>query len=86
MADVANKKYLIDLGMGVLFLLCFFSGLVRWPTRGVGGGIGFLVSVIHLFSGILLALLVFIHVMLNWDWIVCMTKKRFSGTDKKEAK
>lgn len=83
MADVANKKYLIDLGMGVLFLLCFFSGLLRLITRGAGGGMGFFMMMVHLFSGVLLALLVFIHVMFNWDWIICMTKKRFSGKDEK---
>jgi len=83
MSDVANKKYVIDFWMGIMFILCFFSGLLRLITRGVGGGMGFPMMMIHLFSGVLLSLLVFLHVMLNWNWIVCMSKKRFSGNDEK---
>mgnify|MGYP006282964771 FL=1 len=83
MADVANKKYVIDLWMGVMFLLCFFSGLLRLITRGAGSGMGFLMMAVHLFSGVLLALLLFLHVRLNWDWIICMTKKRCSDNDEK---
>lgn len=79
MTDIAHKKYRIDLAMGFFFLLCFITGLLRWPTRGVGGGIGFLISTIHLLTAIILTVLVLFHLSLNWDWLVCMTKKK--GTD-----
>jgi len=77
MKSTADIKYWIDVGMGISFLLCFVTGLLKWPTRGAGGlGPRYLVTVVHDFTGLFLGVFVFFHVLLNWEWIVCMTKKK----------
>jgi len=35
-------------------------------------------STIHDWSGIVMVLLVLVHLILHWDWIVCETKNIFS--------
>lgn len=75
----SQLKYLIDFGMGVSFLLCFITGLMKWPTKTVGRmEPGFLVNFLHDYAGILLGLFVFIHLIINWSWVIHMTKKIFS--------
>lgn len=69
-------KYYVDLGMGSMFILSFITGLMKWPTRIIGGmGQHSFGTVIHDFSGLFLGVFVFFHLLLNWNWIVCMTKK-----------
>lgn len=72
----SRLKYYIDIGMGITFLLCFITGLIKWPTKVIGaGGSRMISTMIHDFSGLFLGLFVFIHLLLNLDRIICMTKK-----------
>lgn len=69
-------KYYVDLGLGSMFIVCFITGLMKWPTKVIGGmGQHWAGSLLHDFSGLFLGVFVFFHLLLNWDWIVCMTKK-----------
>jgi hypothetical protein len=74
----SRLKYYIDIGMGITFLLSFITGLMKWPSKVNGvGGPRLISTLIHDFSGLFLGLFVFIHLLLNLDWIICMcmTKK-----------
>ena len=74
-----NKiKYFVDILMGIFFLILFFTGLIKWPSKAFGNMIpSSFVSLIHDYSGIFLGIIVIIHLILNWSWIINMTKKSF---------
>jgi len=72
----SQLKYYVDLGMGAMFILCFITGLMKWPTKIIGGmGRNSFAMVVHDFSGLFLGVFVLFHLLLNWNWMVCMTKK-----------
>ena len=77
---ITRIKYLVDLGMGVMFLACFLTGIVKWPGfLQVFGLSEFLlplnrISLLHDRSGFLLGVLVFAHHALNWKWVVATTR------------
>jgi hypothetical protein len=74
-------RYCLDLSMGIVFLICFVTGIFKFTVLmhilGLTGIIMplALMSDIHDWSGILLGILVAIHIMLNCRWIVAMTRK-----------
>jgi cytochrome b subunit of formate dehydrogenase len=82
-----TRNYLIALVMGLLALVQAVSGFVLWlalPSGGRGGGGGtFLFSrdvwlTMHNRAAIALTVIVIIHIILHWGWIVHMTKSYFS--------
>lgn len=79
MAIIIKKsiiKYIIDVSMGMSFLLCFITGLMKWPVKTVGKTVpSETITLIHDYSGIFLGLIVLIHLILNWKWIISMTNK-----------
>ncbi len=84
----ATRNYLIAMVMGLLALMQAVSGFVLWlalPSggRGAAGGGTFLWSratwlTIHDRVAVILIVIVIIHVILHWGWIVRMTKSYFS--------
>ena len=78
-------KYITDFGLLVSFLGVTFTGIVKFRSFLYMLGIHFnydsmnmgLYRTIHDWSGIVMAALVLIHIILNWDWIVAMTKNYF---------
>jgi len=77
-------NYLIDVGLLLSFLTCFISGLIKWP--GIIDVIGTSlyrtlhvsnISTLHDMSGLIMGVLVLIHLVLHWKWIVSMTKTMF---------
>ena len=77
---IAKVNYVVDVGLGVSFLLVFIAGLVKFPGLVGGFGIRFgdlpigTISAIHDWSGLIMGILVFIHILLNWGWIKATTK------------
>ena len=73
--------YSVDLAMGIVFLLSFFTGLLKFTlllrVTGLSARIlpSALISDIHDWSGILLGVLVFLHLYMHRRWILAMTKK-----------
>ena len=74
-------NYLIDVGLALSFFICFVTGLIKWP--GLISIIGVSaynvlhvpnISIMHDRSGLIMGLLVLIHLVLHWKWIVCVTK------------
>ncbi len=75
----------VDLLMGIAFLVCFVTGLLKYTVLLQLSGLNQVVlpsaflSDLHDQSGILLGLLVFIHLYLNRKWIIAMTGKIIGG-------
>ena len=74
----AKLNYFIDLLLAVAFILVAITGILKFP-----GWFGYLqlpwrtLSKIHDWSGITMAVLVLVHLVLHWNWIVSMTKSFF---------
>jgi len=81
----ATRNYLIALVMALLALVQAVSGFVLWlvlPQGGRGDGGTFLWSrdawlTIHNRAAIALTVIVVIHIILHWSWIVRTTKSYF---------
>jgi hypothetical protein len=75
----------IDLLMGIAFLVCFVTGLLKYTVLLQLSGLNNVIlpaaflSDLHDQSGILLGVLVFIHLYLNRKWIITMTGKIIAG-------
>ena len=88
-------NYIVDFLAFVSFITTALSGLAIkfFMPSGVRQGrlqefLGIqkgIWSEIHNWSGILLIIFVLIHLILHWDWIVCMTRNIFQ-VDKCENK
>lgn len=84
-------KYILDIGLGISFLLVAFTGIFKFKgfRKFLGITLSYrdfpmpLISFIHDWSGVVMAVIVLLHLILNWDWIVCTTKSFFCN-DKKE--
>ena len=73
--------YIIDILLLILIILSFITGIIKFPGLFRFIGIEYLyfpfntISTIHDWSGLLMGVLIFIHLILHWKWIVLMTKK-----------
>lgn len=82
MMDKTKINYWVDVGMGIAFIFAFITGIFKFPvlTRSFIGVFRLIPSrtmnIIHDWSGLLMGLLVLAHLILHWNWIVCMTKKK----------
>jgi cytochrome b subunit of formate dehydrogenase len=90
-----KTNYIIDLLALVSFIIAAISGLVIrfFMPSGVRQGrlqefLGIQKGVwseIHDWAGIIFIVLIIIHFILHWDWVLCMTKNIFNS-DKCETK
>jgi hypothetical protein len=77
----SDAYYLIDIGMGVTFLVSFITGILKFKeSLLLFAGIGiylptFWLNFVHDRAGILMAFFVLIHLILHFKWIKVMTKK-----------
>jgi len=77
-------NYYIDVLMLISFIINAITGLIIFfflPTGVKRGSYQEFLGIIkqnwldvHNWSGLLLLLIVVIHLILHWNWIVCMTK------------
>jgi hypothetical protein len=74
-------RYGVDVLMGVVFLICFVTGLFKFTLlMRMLGLTGFVLplarmSDIHDWSGIALGVLVAAHLVINRRWILSMTRR-----------
>jgi len=75
----SKLNYWIDVGLAITFILCFLTGIIKWPAfYSTFKDLPFQqISFIHDWSGLIMSILVLIHLILHWNWIVVMTKKLF---------
>ena len=85
MADMQFIRWCIDLGMAVLFVVTFVTGLFKWTLLMRTLGLTDLVlpvalmSNIHDWAGFLLGFMVVLHLYVNRVWIISTTKKMLAG-------
>jgi Domain of unknown function (DUF4405) len=88
--DSKMLKWSVDLALGIMFAICFVTGLLKFPLLLQVTGLyrlilpSALISDLHDWSGILLGLLVLVHLSLNRTWILGMTRKVLGGSRQKE--
>jgi len=79
----AILKYWVDVGLLISFLIVGISGIFKmpefrswflWVFEIIPGRT---MRLFHDWAGIALVILVAIHLILNWSWIVAMTKNIF---------
>jgi hypothetical protein len=76
----------VDITMGVVFLVTFITGLVKWTllmrTLGLTGLVlpVALMSDIHDWAGFFLGVIVAVHLFINRAWILSMTQRILSGS------
>ena len=77
-------NYWIDIGLAISFFVCFFTGLGLWPglIKILGTSTYRIIhtsniATLHAFSGLVMGLLVLVHLILHWNWIISMTKSIF---------
>ena len=86
-------NYWVDFIIGIAFLVCTVSGLVfliplEWLNHSAGTlptvlGLDYMLwDTLHTWSGILMALGVFTHLVLHFKWMVRMTLKMFGKNEK----
>ena len=86
-----NRKlnYFIDLGMAISFIAVFITGIIKFPELSSFFGIRnrilrmYQITLIHDYSGLVFGILVIVHFVLHWKWIVTMTKGFFKKRGKK---
>jgi len=93
----ANINYAFDILIAVGFIISLISGIILLmnPYNGFQGGRNpaFNQSIllltksawkdVHSWSSILMAVGIFLHFVLHWNWITCMTGKIFKKGNKK---
>jgi len=78
---VILKKYLVDVGLGISFFLCFATGILKLP-----GLVQFFhrasidlpsvqITQIHDASGVIFGVFALVHLALNRKWLVSVTRK-----------
>lgn len=82
------QKYWVNIGLTISFFLAAVTGVLKMPI--LFRQFKFVLpynemSFIHDWSGIVMTLLVLVHLVQNWKWMVCMTKKAWNFNRKKEC-
>lgn len=85
-------NYFVDAGLLICLVLSGITGIIKFPGLIFNLGITYqqlpmkLISTIHDWSGIILVVLVIMHLVLHWRWIIVMTKSFFRRGSKSEGK
>lgn len=81
-----NKQlfnYIVDVGLFFSFIIAGLTGILKFPRLLPALGIRYsdlptrLFTVLHDWAGLIMVVLVIIHLVLHWNWIVVMTKRYF---------
>ncbi|MFC1691302.1 DUF4405 domain-containing protein [Nanoarchaeota archaeon] len=92
MVNKAKLNYLIDIGLIITFISVATTGIIKFPGLLSKFSISYRnlpmrqISILHDWSGIVMAALVLVHIALNWNFLVCMTKSFFKKQGKKKVK
>lgn len=76
--DKIKLNYIVNIGLLISFLVVLVTAILKWPglirksTLPITN-----ISFLHDWSGVVMTALVLIHLILNWNWIVAVTKKYF---------
>ncbi len=80
-----KTRYLVDVTMLIVFIICAVTGFVLWyafPSGSGGRQWNFFLGVakhdwttIHDYSSLVLTVTIIIHFMINFNWLIQVTKK-----------
>ena len=79
--EKTKLKYIVDVLMGISFVIVAVTGIIKYAGVIQAFGMSYsdlpmrTISSAHDNQGLIMTFLVMAHLALNWDWIVCMTKK-----------
>lgn len=85
-------NYWIDIGLTIAFITSIITGAIKWPGLIEKFGVSYAqipyvkITLVHDWSGLIMAILAFVHVILHWDWIVHMTKRLFKVHETRHSK
>jgi hypothetical protein len=88
MVSKLKINYWVDVGLGITIITSGNTGLLKWPGAVRIFGLRhavlpmYQITTIHDYSGLLMALLAIVHIVLHWNWIVCTTKSLFKKKSK----
>ena len=68
-------NYFVDIGMAISFVIVAVTGILKLPALG-GRTRDYML--LHDWAGVVLAVFVLLHLILHWNWIICMTKGFFN--------
>ncbi|MEM4244748.1 MAG: DUF4405 domain-containing protein [Candidatus Nanoarchaeia archaeon] len=79
-------NYFVDIGMAITFLAVAATGILKYPglAKTLGVELTRRINTVHDRSGLLLTAFVLAHLILHYDWIICMTKNMFKKQEKCE--
>ena len=83
--NIQVVKWCVDLAMGIAFLFSAVTGTIKFMVLSRVAGFSAIVlpvaqmSEVHDRAGIILAILVLVHLVLNRAWILSMTRKILTG-------
>lgn len=90
----SKLNYYVDIFMTLAFIITAKTGLIIFffiPSGVKRGGyqefMGIIKqdwTIVHNYAGILMTILVLIHFILHWNWLVCMTKGVVCKKEEKE--
>ncbi len=82
--DKVKINYIVDILILIAFIVVAITGIIKWPGLGLHKFFNLvMLSFVHDWSGLIATVLAFFHVVLNWNFMVCMTKKYLKGSGKK---
>lgn len=79
--DKTLVLYITDATLGIAFLLTGITGIMKMPGWLPAIGISYTslpfrtISTVHDWAGIAMVVMVALHLLLHWRWIVLMTKR-----------
>jgi|APSaa5957512622_1039677.scaffolds.fasta_scaffold333079_2 hypothetical protein len=85
MVQKNTLKYIIDIGLLISFLLVTITGIIKFKSFLSLFGISInyqeipirILSQMHDWAGLAMAIIVLIHLIENWEWITVTTKQIF---------
>ena len=76
-------NYIVDIILLILFAIVAITGIVKLPLLKGLFFSSLQVTMLHDWSGVLLVIFVTLHLILNLNFMVCMTKKYFGKSKQK---
>ena len=87
--EKAKINYLVDVLLAISFVIVAVTGIIKLKIVSNMLGVNYIffretgINFAHDMSGVAMTILVVIHLILHWNWIVCMTKSIFIKKEKK---
>ncbi|MBS3172051.1 DUF4405 domain-containing protein [Candidatus Woesearchaeota archaeon] len=87
--DKEHLNYVIDMGLLISFLIVIVTGIIKFRALMNIFGLDYsslpmkLFSVWHDWAGLVMVVLVLVHLILHWRWIVIVTKDIFKSKKKR---